>query len=238
MKKILGRILVCLAFIGYCESASAQGFLKGLLKKKDAKTEQQASTDSSATGNKIKKEDIPAYVARKVYITDENKQRIKNPDGTDKYVVELIRTSDSVRVSPQMAQEQSKQINQAILAIAAKAAASAGLGALTGGGKGALVGLAAGIGLSVPDILLIIKLKKDINKQKKALEEYRKSFDEEGNPTTAEIDSKTVKTLGISEENAVEKSTAQVQAELSSQEYSTPAKNESLDALLQAATKV
>lgn len=238
MKKILGRILICLAFVGYCESASAQGFLKGLLKKKDAKTEQQASTDSSATENKIKKEDIPAYVARKVYITDENKQRIKNPDGTDKYVVELIRTSDSVRVSPQMAQEQSKQINQAILAIAAKAAASAGLGALTGGGKGALVGLAAGIGLSVPDILLIIKLKKDINKQKKALEEYRKSFDEEGNPTTAEIDSKTVKTLGISEENAVEKSTAQVQAELSSQEYSTPAKNESLDALLQAATKV
>lgn len=236
MKKILGRILICLAFVGYCESTSAQG-LKGLFKKKGSQTE-QTSGDSTATGNKIKKEDIPAYRAQKVYVLDENKQRIKNPDGTDKYIVELIRTSDSVRVSPQMVQEQSKQINQAILAIAAKAAASAGLGALTGGGKGALVGLAAGIGLSVPDIITIVKLKKDINKQKKALEEYRKSFDEEGNPTVAEVDSKTIKTLGLSDENAVEKSTAQIQEELSKPEFSTPAKNESIDALLAAATKV
>ena len=115
---------------------------------------------------------------------------------------------------------------------------SAGVGALTGGAKGALIGLAAGLGLSVDDIILIIKLKKDINKQKKALEAYRKSFDEEGNPTTAQVDSKTIKTLGLSDDNAVEKTTAQIQAELSKPEYSTPVQNESIDALLEAATKV
>ena len=238
MKKILGRILVCLVFVGYCESTSAQGFLKGLTKKKDVKTE-QASSDSTAAGNKIKKEEIPAYKAQKAYLIDnETKQRVKNADGTDKYIVELIRTSDGVRVSPEMVQQQSKQINQAILAIAAKAAAGGTIGFLSGGGKEALIGLAAGLGLSVPDIITIVKLKKDINKQKKALEEYRKSFDEEGNPTVAEVDSKTLKTLGISEENAVEKTTAQVEEELSKPEYSTPAKNESIDALLEAATKV
>ena len=36
---------------------------------------------------------------------------------------------------------------------------------------------------------------------------------------------------------AVEKTTAQIQEELSKPEYSTPAKNESIDALLEAATK-
>lgn len=240
MKNLFFKSLMCLAFIGYCESASAQGFLKGLTKKSSTQTEtaEQASADTAQVKSKIKAEDIPAYTAQKVYVTDENHQRIKNEDGTDKYIVELIRTSDGTRVSPEAAEAQSKQINQAILSIAAKAGMSAGVGALTGGAKGALIGLAAGLGLSVDDIILIVKLKKDINKQKKALEAYRKSFDEEGNPTTAQVDSKTIKTLGLSDDNAVEKTTAQIQAELSKPEYSTPVQNESIDALLEAATKV
>ena len=140
-------------------------------------------------------------------------------------------------MSPEVAEAQSKQINQAILAIAAKAATATLTGGLTKGVEGALMGLAVGLGLSVNDIYLVVKLKKDINKQKKALEAYKKSFDEEGNPTTAKVDSKTIKTLGISDDNAVEKTTAQIQEELSKPEYSTPVQNESIDALLEAATK-
>ena len=137
-----------------------------------------------------------------------------------------------------MVEEQSKQINNAILKIAGKAAVGAGIGAFTNGTKGALVGLAAGLGLSINDIGTIIKLKKESNKQKKALEAYRKSFDEEGNPTTAKVDKETLKLLDINDDNAVEKSTAQIQEELSKPEYSKPASNESLAALLEAATKV
>lgn len=239
MKNLFCKILVCLALVGYSDNVSAQGFLKGLMKKTETKTDskEQTSSDTTQVKSKINAKDIPAYKAQLVYVTDGNGQRVKNEDGTDKYIVELIRTSDGTRVSPEAAQEQSKQINKAILAIAAKAGIATGIGALQGGGKGALVGLAAGLGLSVEDIILIVKLKKDINKQKKALEVYRQSFDEEGNPTTAKIDSKTLKTLGISEENAVEKSTAQIQEELSRPEYTNLPQNESIDALLEAATK-
>lgn len=242
MKQSILKSILLIAFIGLSSNLSAQGLFGKLLKSKSdttkvEKTAESSGNDTTTVKDKIKKSDIPAYKAQKVYVLDENKQRVKNEDGTDKYIVELIRTSDNVRVSPEVAEAQSKQINQAILSIAGKAAMSTGIGALSGGAKGALIGLATGLGLSVNDIILIVKLKKDINKQKKALEEYRKSFDEEGNPTTAKVDSKTIKTLSLDEDNAVEKTTAQIQEELSKPEYSTPAKNESIDALLEAATK-
>lgn len=236
MKK-LSKIVLCLSLAAVCSNVSAQGFLKALTKKSETK-ETTENTNGETTQNKIKKEDIPAYTCVKEYFLDSNNNRIKNEDGTDKYVVRLKRTSDGAIVSPEIAQEQSKQINKAILAIAAKAGISSGIGALSGGGKGALVGLATGIGLSVEDIILIVKLKKDINKQNKALEAYKATFDEEGNPKIAEVDKKTLKLLDINEDNAVEKTTAQIQEELSKPEYSKPVSNESIDALLNAATKI
>ena len=236
MKK-LSKIVLCLSLAVVCSNVSAQGFLKALTKKSETK-ETTENTNGETTQNKIKKEDIPAYTCVKEYFLDSNNNRIKNEDGTDKYVVRLKRTSDGAIVSPEVAQEQSKQINKAILAIAAKAGISSGIGALSGGGKGALVGLATGIGLSVEDIILIVKLKKDINKQNKALEAYKATFDEEGNPKIAEVDKKTLNLLDINEDNAVEKTTAQIQEELSKPEYSKPVSNESIDALLNAATKI
>lgn len=237
MKHSFFKTFICCTLLCFCADMTAQGFLKSLSKKNKTESKEAEANDTTQTKDKIKKEDIPAYKAQKVYVLDANNQRIKNEDGTDKYIVELIRTSDNVRVSPEMVEEQSKQINNAILKIAGKAAAGAGIGALTNGTKGALVGLAAGLGLSINDIGTIIKLKKESNKQKKALEAYRKSFDEEGNPTTAKVDKETLKLLDINDDNAVEKSTAQIQQELSKPEYSKPASNESIDALLEAATK-
>ncbi len=236
MKKLVKRMLGLVVLFAFCENVTAQGILGSVLgsSKEKNTTEQKEET---TTEDKIKKEDIPSYQARKVYVLDENNQRVKNEDGTDKYIVELIRTNDGVRVSPEMVEEQSKQINQAILAIAAKAATGGAMGFLSGGGKGALIGIAAGLGLSVNDIMLVVKLKKDSNKQKKALEAYRKSFDEEGNPTTAKVDKNTVKLLELNDDNAVEKSTAQIKEELENEAFKKPAENESLDALMQAATK-
>lgn len=237
MKK-LSKIVLCISLAAVCSDVSAQGFFKSLTKKSDTTKETTENAEGETTQNKIKKEDIPVYTCVKEYFLDSNNNRIKNEDGTDKYVVRLKRTSDGAIVSPEMAQEQSKQINNAILAIAVKAGVSAGVGALSGGGKGALVGLATGLGLSVQDVILIVKLKKDANKQKKALETYRATFDEEGNPKVAEVDKNTLKLLGINEDNAVEKTTAQIQEELSKPEFSQPVSNESIDALLNAATKL
>ncbi len=235
------KILFFAIMLGMSGSVSAQGFLKSL---KKAATEAVAPSEGAAEGeaadstqNKLNEKDFPAYTAQKVYVLDENNQRIKNEDGTDKYIVQLIRTSDGVVVSPEVASAQAKQINEAILAIAAKAAAGGAMGYLSGGGKGALIGVASGLGLSVADIILVIKLKKDSNKQKKALEAYKKSFDEEGNPTTAKVDKETIKLLNLNDDNAVEKTTAAIKEELSKPEYSTPVENESIDALISAATK-
>jgi hydrogenase maturation factor len=98
--------------------------------------------------------------------------------------------------------------------------------------------VAAGLGLSVNDIILCVKLKKASNKQKKAIEAYKQSFDEEGNPIAAEIDKKILKDLDLNEDNAVSESTAKIKEELSSPEYGQTPTNESIDALLEAATKV
>ena len=85
---------------------TAQGFLKSLSKKNKTESKEAEANDTTQTKDKIKKEDIPAYKAQKVYVLDANNQRIKNEDGTDKYIVELIRTNDNVRVSPEMVEEQ------------------------------------------------------------------------------------------------------------------------------------
>jgi len=235
MKKVIIKYVLCFAVLGFSNQAQAQGFLKKLA---SAVTTQAATeeADTSTVKDRIKESDIPAYSTKKVYETDEQGNRLKNEDGTDKYRVFLV-DRDGKKVSPEAVAEQSKQINQAILKIAAKVGTTTLVGGLSGGAKGALIGVAAGLGLSVNDIILCVKLKKASNKQKKAIEAYRKSFDEEGNPIAAEIDKKTLKDLDLNEDNAVAESTAKIKEELSSPSYSELPSNESIDALLEAATK-
>ena len=234
MKKVIIKFVMCFAVLGLSNQAQAQGFLKKLASA--VTTTATEETDTTTVNDRIKESDIPAYSCQKVYETDEQGNRLKNEDGTDKYRVFLV-DKEGKKVSAEAVAEQSKQINQAILKIAAKVGVSAGIGALTGGGKGALIGVAAGLGLSVNDIILCVKLKKASNKQKKAIEAYRKSFDEEGNPIAAEIDKKTLKDLDMNEDNAVAESTAKIKEELSNPSFSDIPSNESIDALLEAATK-
>lgn len=232
------KIVLCLAVLGMSQTISAQGFLKKL--KQTAEQAVTAAPAESSTektdgvADKLKESDFPAYTMKKFYETDENDKRLKNEDGTDKYRVFLV-DKDGNKVSSEIVAAQSKQINEAILMIAAKVGVSAGVGALTGKGKGALVGIAVGLGLSVNDILLVVKLKKNAIKQKKALELYRKTFDENGNPIAANVDAKTLKELDITDENSTSESTGKIKKDMESEGYTTAASNSSLDALLEAA---
>lgn len=237
------KLLLCVAVLGVSQTVSAQFSLKKFAKSAmESVSGSAGGADAAATEgndsvqNKINAGDMPSYTCQKVYVTDENGNRQKKEDGTDDYIVQLVDNNGNP-VSAEAAQAQVDAINAGILTIAKKVGMNTGLGALSGGGKGALEGLAVGLGLSVADLYTVIALKKDSNKQKKALELYRKSFDEEGKPLKATVDSKTLKELNISDDNAVSKSTAQIEKEINSDAYKTIPSNDSLDALLGAAAK-
>ncbi len=219
-------------------TASAQFSLKGVAKSAASAATSSASSSSASsatatTENKINKSDFHKYEARKVYITDDNGARIKTAAGTDSVSVRLfdVSTETPTMVSPTAIKAQSTAINKAVLAIAAKAAVGAGVGALSGGGSGALAGLAAGIGLSVDDIKTIISLKKDISKQKKVLEAYEKSFDEEGQQIVAELDKDSKKALGDLDKTATDMKASDLLAARNKDSYTTPPSNSSIDAL-------
>lgn len=239
MKRLLLKLTLCIAVTGMVQTVSAQSFLKKLTKTAESlTTEQKSDTGTSATdtvSNKIKESDLPVYSIQKVYETDEQGNRLKAEDGTDKWRAFLVDKNGN-KVSAESVVAQSKQINDAIIKIAAKVGVGVGIGALTGKGKGALIGVAAGLGLSVPDIILVIKLKKNAIKQKKALDVYRQSFDDEGNPIAAKLDKETIKALDISEENSTSETTAKIKEDIKNMGDVTS--NESIDALLAAATKV
>lgn len=228
-------LLVILMGAGMCTvEASAQGFLK---KAKAAVSSVTSSSDATTTAadttsNKLNKDDIPVYHCEMVYLKDEAGNDVLNADGTKAYRVYLVNQKGQ-KITSEAAAAQSKQINKAILTIAGKVGLSAGIGALSGGGKGALVGVATGLGMSVSDIMLIVKLKKDINKQKKVLEAYQKSFDEEGKPLDASVDPAKIKDLSIDTKNAVSDTAEKLKGELLTEAPT----NESIDALIGAVTK-
>ena len=167
-----------------------------------------------------------------VYLKDEAGNDVLNADGTKAYRVYLVNQKGQ-KITSEAAAAQSKQINKAILTIAGKVGLGAAIGGLSGGKEGVLVGVATGLGMSVSDIMLIVKLKKDINKQKKVLEAYQKSFDEEGKPLDASVDPAKIKDLSIDTKNAVSDTAEKLKGELLTEAPT----NESIDALIGAVTK-
>lgn len=242
MKSLLSKALLAVALMAFggAQAASAQGFL-GKVGKAVSKAGKvvDATTSTAATvsevgdsvASKIKKEDIPVYHCEMFYLTDENGNKVKNEDGTDAYRVYLV-NQNGQKVTLEAAQAQSKQISKAVLSIAGKVGLSAGIGALSGGGKGVLVGVATGLGMSVSDVVTIVSLKKDINKQKKVLEAYKKSFDEEGRPLDAKVDPAKIKDLAIDTKSAVTESADKLKSELLTEAPT----NESIDSLIGAVT--
>ena len=218
MKKYIVRFALCLAVLGVSQGVSAQSFLKKLTKtvtelteSADANNDQAASADTIS--DKLKESEFPEYYCKKVYETDANGEQIKNEDGTPRATVHLF-DKDGNLVNAEYVEAQTKQINGAVLAVAVKVAASTGIGLLTGKGKGALIGLAAGLGLSINDIKTIVKLKKASSKTKKLMELYKQNFTENGEPRAAEIDATTLKELGLDEKNAVTMETQKIKESL------------------------
>lgn len=245
MNKTIKTVIVFVFFMAIgVNSASAQFKLKDLVKSTtstETSSNASSSSDASAsTENKIKKEDFHKYEARKIYITDENGARIKTAAGTDSCVVKLfdMSTETPTMVSAEAIKDQRKAINNAILRIAAKALAGGVGGGLSGDWKKALIGMAAGIGLSVDDIYTIISLKKDMSKQNKALDAYEKSFNEEGQQIVAELDKDSKKALGDLDKTASEMKASDLMAEMEKDSYTTVPSNSSIDALTAAADKI
>ena len=243
MKSLITRIMLCVALVAFggTTTASAQGFLKkaqSAVSKAGKVVGDVAGATGEIAGNaadtiasKIKKEDIPVYHCEMFYITDDNGNRVKNEDGTDDYRVLLVNQKGQI-VTAEAAAAQAKQVNQAILTIAGKVGLSAGIGALSGGGKGALVGVATGLGMSITDLMTIISLKKDINKHKKVPEAYKKSFDEEGKALNVKVDPTKIKDLGLDAKNAVTASAEKLKADI----LTDAPTNESIEALIGAVT--
>lgn len=230
-------LLVILMGAGMCTvEASAQGFLKKAKAAVSSVTSSSSDATTTAaadtTSNKLNKDDIPVYHCEMVYLKDEAGNNVLNADGTKAYRVYLVNQKGQ-KITSEAAAAQSKQINKAILTIAGKVGLGAAIGGLSGGKEGVLVGVATGLGMSVSDIMLIVKLKKDINKQKKVLEAYQKSFDEEGKPLDASVDPAKIKDLSIDTKNAVSDTAEKLKGELLTEAPT----NESIDALIGAVTK-
>lgn len=230
-------LLVILMGAGMCTvEASAQGFLKKAKAAVSSVTSSSSDATTTAaadtTSNKLNKDDIPVYHCEMVYLKDEASNDVLNADGTKAYRVYLVNQKGQ-KITSEAAAAQSKQINKAILTIAGKVGLGAAIGGLSGGKEGVLVGVATGLGMSVSDIMLIVKLKKDINKQKKVLEAYQKSFDEEGKPLDASVDPAKIKDLSIDTKNAVSDTAEKLKGELLTEAPT----NESIDALIGAVTK-
>ena len=230
-------LLVILMGAGMCTvEASAQGFLKKAKAAVSSVTSSSSDATTTAaadtTSNKLNKDDIPVYHCEMVYLKDEAGNDVLNADGTKAYRVYLVNQKGQ-KITSEAAAAQSKQINKAILTIAGKVGLGAAIGGLSGGKEGILVGVATGLGMSVSDIMLIVKLKKDINKQKKVLEAYQKSFDEEGKPLDASVDPAKIKDLSIDTKNAVSDTAEKLKGELLTEAPT----NESIDALIGAVTK-
>lgn len=230
-------LLVILMGAGMCTvEASAQGFLKKAKAAVSSVTSSSSDATTTAaadtTSNKLNKDDIPVYHCEMVYLKDEAGNDVLNADGTKAYRVYLVNQKGQ-KITSEAAAAQSKQINKAILTIAGKVGLGVAIGGLSGGKEGVLVGVATGLGMSVSDIMLIVKLKKDINKQKKVLEAYQKSFDEEGKPLDASVDPAKIKDLSIDTKNAVSDTAEKLKGELLTEAPT----NESIDALIGAVTK-
>lgn len=230
-------LLVILMGAGMCTvEASAQGFLRKAKAAVSSVTSSSSDATTTAaadtTSNKLNKDDIPVYHCEMVYLKDEAGNDVLNADGTKAYRVYLVNQKGQ-KITSEAAAAQSKQINKAILTIAGKVGLGAAIGGLSGGKEGVLVGVATGLGMSVSDIMLIVKLKKDINKQKKVLEAYQKSFDEEGKPLDASVDPAKIKDLSIDTKNAVSDTAEKLKGELLTEAPT----NESIDALIGAVTK-
>lgn len=209
-KSLLLKTALAAFALLFSVNASA-GILDGVL---GSLLENFQQTDSST----IQWAEVPVYSAQKVVELDADGKPVLNEDGTEAYRVFLIDQNGNKR-SREAVEAQVKQINDAVLRITAKVGAPVVIGILSGKKDVAIIGGLTGGLLSIGDIVSAWKLKLSLNKQKKLIKSYSKSFNEEGKPIDATVDAKTLSDLGITESNTVSQSTSDLMKELTDEGY-------------------
>jgi hypothetical protein len=234
MKNLFVKSLAVLALMAMSTSqVSAQGFLKKLTKSAEKVTSSTpadtASTDTAAV-KPLKWDMIPVYTAKKVNVTDENGNQLKNEDGTPIVRVFLVDQFGNKR-SAEAVKEQHKKINKAIGRILLKIGGGAALGVAggllaskgkaSGGVIGGVAGAAAGLALSAKDIKQAKAQKKSLKEQEKLVEAYQKAFTAEGTPVDASVNLADVDGIDFTAGDAVSETAESLKAELANTNFNS-----------------
>ena len=197
-----------------------------------------AQTDTAQVAKDSAKVDlnkVPVYHAEKIVKLDEAGNQLKNDDGTLQYRVFLVDQFGNIRSAEAVKKQQAK-----VRKLVATVVGKVGLGALAGvglqlasnaiekkkqkaedllvaGAAGAIAGLAWGS----DDVAKAKELKKSLKAQEKLVKEYQKSFTDEGEPRSADVDMNHVAGIEIVNNN-VSKSAEEVKNLLDSGDFKEP----------------
>ena len=197
-----------------------------------------AQTDTAQVANDSAKVDlnkVPVYHAEKIVKLDEAGNQMKNDDGTLQYRVFLVDQFGNIRSAEAVKKQQAK-----VRKLVATVVGKVGLGALAGVGLklasnaiekkkqkaedlvvAGVTGAATGLAWGASDIAKAKELKKSLKAQEKLVKEYQKSFTDEGEPRSAEVNMDNVAGIEIVDNN-VSKSAEEVKSILDSGDFSEP----------------
>ena len=197
-----------------------------------------AQTDTAQVANDSAKVDlnkVPVYHAEKIVKLDEAGNQMKNDDGTLQYRVFLVDQFGNIRSAEAVKKQQAK-----VRKLVATVVGKVGLGALAGVGLklasnaiekkkqkaedlvvAGVAGAATGLAWGSSDIAKAKELKKSLKAQEKLVKEYQKSFTDEGEPRSAEVNMDNVAGIEIVDNN-VSKSAEEVKSILDSGDFSEP----------------
>src|SRR5574344_2303855 len=197
-----------------------------------------AQTDTAQVANDSAKVDlnkVPVYHAEKIVKLDEAGNQMKNDDGTLQYRVFLVDQFGNIRSAEAVKKQQAK-----VRKLVATVVGKVGLGALAGVGLklasnaiekkkqkaedlvvAGVAGAATGLAWGASDIAKAKELKKSLKAQEKLGKEYQKSFTDDGEPRSAEVNMDNVAGIEIVDNN-VSKSAEEVKSILDSGDFSEP----------------
>lgn len=236
MKNLILKVMTLgVFFLCANQSVEAQGFLKKLMKgSSESATKTEATTENASESTDsvkpLKWDMIPVYTAKKVNVTDEKGNQLKNEDGTPITRVFLVDQFGNKR-SAEAVKEQHKKINKAIGRILLKVGGGAALGVAggllaskgkaSGGVIGGVAGAAAGLALSAKDIKQAKAQKKSLKEQEKLVEAYQKAFTAEGTPVDASVNLADVDGIDFTAGDAVSETAESLKAELANTDFNS-----------------
>lgn len=175
------------------------------------------STETDSVGDSSKLDallnDSISFTVVKVIETDTEGNPIKNEDGTQKVTYRIIDYNGNVVDAASAKKVVNSRLKQYAIIIG-KVGISAGVGALSGGAKGAIAGAGVGAVWAVKNMGQIKKMNKWFKTYKKTIEQYQENVTDEGLPKDASVD--LAKIFPDAEE--INKSTAQIDAEIKESE--------------------